>query len=115
LIYLDTKVYIYFLYRIHNLTRREFRYNIVIIRGKTMQQKVIQVGNSLAVTLPSEFVKSKNIEAGQPIFVDANAQLDLIEIRTKISDKLHLTTEFKEWLDKVSEKYKDAIKELATK
>jgi antitoxin component of MazEF toxin-antitoxin module len=80
-----------------------------------MQQKVIQVGNSLAVTLPIGFVKSKKIRAGQIISVDANAQLDLVEIRTKISDKPHLTTEFKEWLDMISEKYKEAIKVLATK
>lgn len=77
------------------------------------EQKVLRVGNSLAVTLPNDFVKARKIKAGQNIFVETDADLDLIQIRTKAGSKSALTPEFKEWLDDISKKYEDVIKELA--
>lgn len=78
-----------------------------------MLQSVIKVGNSLAVTLPKVFVLSRKVQAGQKVFVDSNADLDLVQIRTKNGHLSRLTPEFKEWLDGVSSKYEKLIKELA--
>jgi len=36
-----------------------------------MTQKVIRTGNSLAVTVPSDFVKSVGIRAGDKVLVEA--------------------------------------------
>lgn len=77
-----------------------------------MEQAVIKVGNSLAVTVPRQFVKSRKLRAGQKVFVEADSELDLVQIRTQ-SGPSSLTTEFKQWLDEVSSKYEDTIKELA--
>ncbi len=80
-----------------------------------VQQKVIKVGNSLAVTLPKEFVKSSHIKAGQQVLVEADPQQDVIQIRTKEGSEPSLTPEFKKWLDGISTKYESLIKELAKK
>lgn len=78
-----------------------------------MEQSVIKVGNSLAVTLPKRFVKGRKVKAGQKIFVEDDVELGLVQIRAKNVKKLSLTPEFKEWLDEVSVKYEGLIKELA--
>lgn len=80
-----------------------------------MQQTVIKVGNSLAVTLPSSYVKNKRIKAGQKIFVEANASVDLVQISTKADANKTLTPEFYDWLKKFNAKHKNALTELAKK
>lgn len=81
-----------------------------------MQQKVIQVGNSLAVTLPSNFVKSQKVKAGQNIDVETSDTLGLVQIRTNGNGKVSgLTPEFFTWLEKFNKKYKNALIELAKK
>lgn len=57
-----------------------------------MEQTVMRVGNSLAITLPKKFVDAKKIKAGQKMLVDADNDLSLEEIAT--------------WLKKYSKKRK---------
>lgn len=78
-----------------------------------MEQTVIKVGNSLAVTLPKHYVNARKLKAGQKIFVDADAKADKVEIYTKKTSVSALTPEFKQWLDEMTEKYSDVMKELA--
>ena len=81
-----------------------------------MQQKVIQVGNSLAVTLPSTFVKSQKVKAGQSVFIETSDTLGLVQVRTSSGGASSgLTPEFFSWLKKFNAKYKDALTELAKK
>lgn len=77
------------------------------------QQTVIKVGNSLAVTIPSSFVKSRNVKAGQKVFVETNPDIDTVQIQIKKNSVASLTPEFKQWLDEMVEKYSDVMKELA--
>lgn len=79
-----------------------------------MEQVVIKVGNSLAVTIPKNFVKKKRIKAGQKVFVEADPSFDSMQIHTK-QTKSSLTPEFYEWLKKFNERYKEALTELAKK
>ena len=80
-----------------------------------MQQTVIQVGNSLAVTLPAAFVKASNLKAGQKVFVEADAEMDLMQIKTQSQKGTTLTPEFYQWLKKINATYKNALTELAKK
>lgn len=80
-----------------------------------MEQTVMKVGNSLAVTLPSSFVKEKKIKAGQRVFVEADSSVDLIQVRTKDIGYQTLTPEFYDWLKRFNAKYKNALTELAKK
>lgn len=76
-------------------------------------QTVMQVGNSLAVTLPKQFVNGKRIKAGQKVIVDSNLDLSLVQIRTKGSPAPKLSPEFKKWLDNFNTRYKIGLTELA--
>ncbi len=80
-----------------------------------MEQTVMQVGNSLAVTLPKQFVDSKKIKAGQKMLVDADNDLSMVQIRTKDSQAPTVTPEFKKWLDTFNTRYKTALTQLAQK
>ena len=81
-----------------------------------MLQTVLKVGNSLAVTLPVDFVKKKKIIAGKKVFVEADTHLNEIRVNLKRRTKYEsYTPEFKKWLDDVSAKYSDVIQELAEK
>lgn len=77
-------------------------------------QKIIKVGNSVAVTLPAEYVKKKKIRPGDRVMVETADYADMVLIRPKLStDKITLTPEFFEWLEGISNKYEKTIKELA--
>lgn len=77
-------------------------------------QKIIRVGNSLAVTLPASFIKEGNLKAGNEILVETMPIYQTALITTKKNKiKSQLTPEFFQWLNQVSEKYEDVIRELA--
>lgn len=78
------------------------------------KQKIIKVGNSLAVTLPAEFVKEANIQAGEEFVVECNADHKTVYMKQpKENLSASLTPEFFEWLNEVVETDKDLIKKLA--
>lgn len=75
----------------------------------------MQVGNSLGITLPKHFVLARKLKAGQKVFVDADPSLDILQVRTNGKAFSALTPEFKQWLDKITKKYGNTIRELAKK
>lgn len=79
-----------------------------------MVQKILKVGNSFAITLPKEYIKARNFNAGQKVFVDADPKVNFIQILTTQQES-NLTPEFKQWLDKTTKKHHDLIVELAKK
>lgn len=77
-------------------------------------QNIIQVGNSLAVTIPADFAKKKNYRAGQKVAVETDMVSDTLLIRpASRAVKSSLTPEFYAWLNAISKKYEKTIKELA--
>lgn len=83
-----------------------------------MEQTVIKVGNSLAVTLPASFVKEKKLKAGQKVIVRQDLEVDALvvaEPNSPIKKSSGITPEFMDWLEKFNNKYKSALVELAKK
>jgi len=78
-----------------------------------MIQKVIKVGNSLAVTLPSKFVNEAGFKAGDKINVEHDANNKILMIKVGDDTNVKLTPEFFSWLEDVGKKYREVIKELA--
>ncbi len=79
-----------------------------------MIQKIIKVGNSAAVTIPKEFLTETGIQIGDELIIETNVAAQMFLAKTKKqAGKMSLTPEFYTWLDNISEKYKDVIKELA--
>jgi putative addiction module antidote len=81
-----------------------------------MLQKVIKVGNSLALTIPKSFIEKTGFKAGDEIFVQQKPSSKSLIITTKDqAKKIKLSPDLLSWLNDIEEKYTDAIKELATK
>lgn len=81
-----------------------------------MLQKIIQVGNSYAVTIPSSFTEEVGWKVGEQIMVTADVESETIKIQQKKSALRSGTTpEFKSWLKKFNTKHKKALTELAKK
>ncbi|EKD67990.1 MAG: hypothetical protein ACD_48C00122G0008 [uncultured bacterium] len=79
-----------------------------------MLQKIIQVGNSLAVVLPKPFTKLANFKVGDYVSMETNEHIHAIYIRPKqYEDQPGFTPEFKIWLDDIASKEKDTIQALA--
>ncbi len=80
------------------------------------KQKIIKVGNSLAITLPASFVKEGNIKTGDEVIVEQNATYKTLYVKPVSKGYTpKLTPEFYEWLESISKKYEGVIKELAKK
>lgn len=82
-----------------------------------MLQKIIQVGNSYAITIPRNFVKEVKLKIGQRIRVDVDVDAGILtaQLVKPSLQKDGLTPEFLRWLRKFNAKYKDALSELAKK
>jgi antitoxin component of MazEF toxin-antitoxin module len=83
-----------------------------------MLQKVIQVGNSYAITIPKDFVEQTNLKVGQKVQVDGNIltkTLTVQSVDTVVEKQEVLTPEFLRWLKKFNAQYGTALKELAGK
>lgn len=79
-----------------------------------MTQTVIQVGNSLGVTLPAEFVKKHGLKKGSKINTLHTA--DVVSYSTKTKSTQYIDAKDQEWFDLIKEvesKYGKALDELA--
>lgn len=83
-----------------------------------MEQTVIKVGNSLAVTLPANFVREKKLKAGQKVIVRQDLEVDALVVASlgsSVKKSSGITPDFLVWLEKFNNKYKSALTELAKK
>ncbi len=81
-----------------------------------MLQKIIQVGNSLAVTIPSSFAEQVGWKVGEKVVVTEDTELEALKIQqTKTATRAGVTPEFYSWLKKFNVKYKTVLQELANK
>lgn len=71
-----------------------------------MIQKIIKVGNSLAVTIPKTIVKEQKLKQGESVELDIQ--------KTKKA-RVKITPEFINWVDKYIESNRPALEELAKK
>lgn len=72
-----------------------------------MIQKIIRVGNSAAVTIPTKIIEEKKLKIG------GFAEIDIQPV--KKTKKTTLTPDFLDWVDDYIEKNRPALKELAGK
>ncbi len=79
-----------------------------------MQQKIIKVGNSLAVTIPKSFLTKHNLKAGDTLVI--NSQKDQPVISLFASEKAaakYVPGEFVDMVDKFTHKNLPLLKKLA--
>lgn len=79
-----------------------------------MVQKIIQVGNSLALTIPKSFINKTGFKAGDELYVQQEPSSKSLIITTKDqADKIQLSPDLFAWLDDIEKNYSKEIKELA--
>ena len=78
-------------------------------------QKLYKNGNSVAVTIPKEFLHDLNLRDGSEVVVEKNSETGEIIIarKTEVKASSKITPEFLTWLNSFNKKYGTALKELA--
>jgi antitoxin component of MazEF toxin-antitoxin module len=80
-----------------------------------MERKIVQIGSSLAVTIPAEVVKEFKLKKGQTVEVSVHPQNGAVTIRPGIKyfDDGKATRRFRAIAEKVRQTYDEAFRELA--
>lgn len=80
-----------------------------------MKRKLVQAGNSLAVTLPAEIVETFSLKKGQTVELSVHPQSGAITIRAGIPliDGGKVSRRFKAALDGLLARRAEAYRELA--
>jgi len=80
-----------------------------------MLQKVIKVGNSVAITLPKDFLNNAGIKAGDSVHVDVDKSTDVMVVSTKENPLKGLSVDIAQWAAKFIKNNLQALEELANK
>lgn len=80
-----------------------------------LTQRLYKNGNSVAVTIPKEYLKEFNLKEGSEVVVDQDLDEETIIIsrKKKGSIKSTVTPNFLKWLESFNREYGPALKELA--
>jgi len=80
-----------------------------------MERKIVQIGSSLAVTLPSEVVKEFKLKKGDTVDVSIHPQSGAVTIRPGIKyfENGKVTRRFRALAEEVRREYDDAFRKLA--
>lgn len=80
----------------------------------TKLQKIIKVGNSLAVTIPKDMLDRVHYKAGQMVVLESDNELGVLLVKPKSLMKNKMANpEFKDWLDEFTEKNAKLLKKLS--
>ena len=80
-----------------------------------LTQKLYKNGNSVAVTIPKEYLEDLNLNEGSLVIVekDLDAQTITISHKRKTKVSSNITPKFLNWLESFNKQYGPALKELA--
>lgn len=79
-----------------------------------MLQKIIKIGNSLAFTIPKSFIDQTNFKVGDELEVQQDPHNKTLLITSKENaNKMKLSPDLFQWIERIEKKYSKAIKELA--
>lgn len=80
-----------------------------------MERKLVQIGQSLAVTLPAEIVKEFELQKGETVDVSIHPTTGAVIIRpgVKYAEDGKVTNRFERVAEKVRKKYDKAFEKLA--
>jgi putative addiction module antidote len=80
-----------------------------------MERKIVRIGSSLAVTLPSEVVKEFKLKKGQSVEVSVHPQSGAVTIRPGIKyfENGKVTKRFQSIAEQIRKRYDSAFRELA--
>ena len=75
-----------------------------------MTQKIVRVGNSAAITIPSKFLKNTNLKIGDEVYVEEDSDLKVMIVKPKQArDVMSLTPEFRNWFETFMKENKETL------
>lgn len=79
-----------------------------------MEQRIIQIGNSIGVVIPRILQKDSPFKIGDKVIVEKDPVSESFIVSKKTKAKnISITPEFLTWLNRFNKRYKDALAELA--
>lgn len=80
-----------------------------------MERKLVRIGSSLAVTLPSEVVKEFKLKKGQKVDVSVHPQTGAVTVRPGIKyfENGKVTKRFQVLAEEIRKRYDAAFRDLA--
>ncbi|MEK7595422.1 MAG: AbrB/MazE/SpoVT family DNA-binding domain-containing protein [Patescibacteria group bacterium] len=80
-----------------------------------LTQKLYKNGNSVAVTIPKEYLKELNLKEGALVELDRDAETQTIIISPKATSRVDssVTPKFLNWLEGFASQYNDVLTKLA--
>ncbi len=80
-----------------------------------MKRKLVQAGNSLAVTLPAEVVQEFHLEKGMEVEVAVHPQTGAVTVRpgVKYFEDGKVTPRFRKLARDIADRYAETFRELA--
>ena len=80
-----------------------------------MEQKVIQVGNSLGLIIPKHIVKELKLRLGQVLHLDLYVEEETLTLRVNKNKAKGITPEFIKFLDEFQKEHAYVLSKLAEK
>ena len=80
-----------------------------------MLQKVIKVGNSVAITLPKDFLDNAKVKAGDRVHVEVDKSTDVMIVSSKENPLMGISPDITHWTAKFIGANRQALEELANK
>lgn len=80
------------------------------------RHKILKVGDSAAVTIPSAFIKKAGWKTGQKVVVDTDPRTETVVVRpVKKAAQTTISTEYVSWVEAFINEHKPLLEELAKK
>jgi antitoxin component of MazEF toxin-antitoxin module len=78
------------------------------------RKKILRVGDSAAITLPSKFVREVRWKPGQEVLVETDARTETIVVRSaKRAGAGRISPAFATWVEEFIDQHRTLLKELA--
>lgn len=78
------------------------------------RKKILRVGDSAAITLPSKFLRKVRWKPGDEVLVETDSRTATIVVRSaRRAGKMRISSEFASWVEEFIEQHKPLLKELA--
>jgi len=80
------------------------------------RNKILKVGDSAAVTIPSSFVKKTGWKTGEEVIVDTDPRTETMVVRpAKRTTRTTISAGFVSWVEEFIDEHKPLLDELAKK
>lgn len=80
------------------------------------RKKILRVGDSAAITIPSRFLRAVGWKPGQEVLVDTDPRTETLVVRpVRRAGRSRISAEFASWVEEFIAQHEPLLRELAKK